>query len=164
MKARVCVMGLALVAASWLVAGCNMVDKKKYEEADARAVQATTRLNDTQAALDKAKADCAKLESSLKQKDNQLAALKAENKQAADAAKAEVKRLSDELRAAQDKASNLSSQLDKANAKAKEADQANATVQKLEQENRRLQALADRLKAQAAKAEPNAPGTGAAPR
>jgi hypothetical protein len=77
MKARDLRLGLALLAGCWLVSGCNMVDKKKYDEADAMALQATTRLNDTTAALDKAKADNAKLETAAKQKDGQIASLKA---------------------------------------------------------------------------------------
>jgi chromosome segregation ATPase len=165
MKARDLGLGLTFLAGCWLVCGCNMVDKKKYDEADARALQATTRLNDTTAALDKAKADCAKLEAAVKQKDSQIASLKAENKQAVDAAKAEAKRMSDELKAVRDRADNLARQLEQANAKAKDADQLSATVQKLEQENKKLQTTVDRFKTQtAAKGEPNAPTTGAAPR
>jgi chromosome segregation ATPase len=164
MKARDLGLGLTLLAGCWLVSGCNMVDKKKYDEADARALQATTRLNDTTAALDKAKADNAKLETAAKQKDGQIASLKAETKQALDAARAEMKKVSDELKAAKDRLDNLARQLEQATAKAKDADQLSATVQKLEQENKKLQAMADKLKTQAAKTEPNAPTTGAATR
>ncbi len=165
MKARDLGLGLALLAGCWLVSGCNMVDKKKYDEADARALQATTRLNDTTAALDKAKADNAKLETAAKQKDSQIASLKAETKQALDAVKAEMKKVSDELKAAKDRVDGLARQLEQANAKAKDADQLGATVQKLEQENKKLQATVEKLKTQvAAKSEPNAPTTGAAPR
>jgi predicted RNase H-like nuclease (RuvC/YqgF family) len=57
MKARDWCKALAVLAASLVVAGCGMVSKQKYEEADARALKATASLNETTAALEKAKAE-----------------------------------------------------------------------------------------------------------
>jgi len=162
MKARDWRKVLAVLVASMVVAGCGMVSKKKYEEADARALKATTSLNETTQALEKVKALNAQLETSLKQKAEQVAALRAEAKKASEAIKAEVKKLSDELKAARDQVGAIAKELSQAMTKAKEAEQLGTKVQALEQANKQLQMALERLKSPVPKVESNAPTAGAA--
>jgi chromosome segregation ATPase len=138
-----------------------MVSKKKYEDADARAAKATTSLNETTAALEKAKAENVKLEGSLKQKMEQIAAIKVEAKKASDELKAEFKKVSDELKAAREQVVAIAKELEQAKVKAKDAEQLTATIQKLTLDNKQLQTAIERLRSMAVpKGEPNAPASG----
>ncbi len=164
MKTRDWGMVLAVLAASMVVAGCGAEYKKKAEEADARALQATNNLNEATASLEKARAEVTKLEATLKQRTDQLAALRTESSKQIDSLKADVKRLSDELKAARDQIAAVTQQLGQANAKVREGEQLG---QKLDQENKRLQGLIERLKVQPApkpEAGTPAPAPGTAPR
>ena len=158
MKSRNWLKVLAVLVASMVLAGCGMVSKQKYEEADARASTATTRLNETTATLEKVKAENVKLDASLKQKLEQITAIKAEAKKASDELKAEFKKVADELKGAREQVAAIAKDLEQTKVKALAADQLAATIQKLTMENKQLQAAIEKLKAMAMpKTEPGTP-------
>jgi len=161
MKARDWYKVLAVLVASMVVAGCGMVSKQKYEEADVRATKAMTSLNEVTAALDKVKAENVKLEASLKQKLEQIVAIKAEARKASDELNAEVKKVSNELKMAREQVAAIAKELEQTKVKAREAEQLNAKAQGLEMQNKQLQMTIDKLKGMAVpKTEPDAPASG----